>query len=379
MFEKMDKEEQGGSGVQQGPELSIIVPTFNEVVNVPLLFKKIEAALEGVHFEIIVVDDNSPDGTASETRALARKDARVRCVHRIGRRGLSSACIEGFLASAAPYIAVIDADMQHDERILPDMLKAVRDEDYDLAIGSRYIDGGGFGSWEEDRIQKSQFATKLANFVTKVEINDPMSGFFLMKRELFEAAQPNLSSIGFKILLDIVVSSPTPPKFKEVAYEFREREFGDSKLDGVAVWEYLMLLADKTVGHIVPVRFFSFALVGGTGVGVHFLTLALCYQLFGLTFLVAQSAATLIAMTSNFYLNNLITYRDMRLKGWGLLRGWFTFVLTCSIGAVANVGIAGWMFAQDQFWVLSALAGILVGTIWNYAVSSLYTWRAKAS
>lgn len=365
-------------GLSGGPELSVIVPTFNEIENCELLVQKVDAALKSIHWEVVFVDDNSPDGTAAAVRALARRNPRVRCVQRVGRRGLSSACIEGFLATASPYIAVMDADMQHDEGILPEMLKAVRDDDYDLAVGSRYIEGGGFGSWEESRVQKSQLATKLAQFFTKVELNDPMSGFFLLKREVFESALPHLSTIGFKILLDIVVSCPEELKVKEVAYEFREREHGESKLDTVAMWEYFMLLADKVIGRFVPVRLISFGLVGATGVAVHLLALSLAFQFAGLTFLYAQSAATLTAMTNNFFLNNMITYRDRRLRGVrSLIKGWVTFVLTCSIGAVSNVGVAGWLYEQNQYWLVSALAGILVGTIWNYAVSSIYTWQVK--
>lgn len=358
------------------PELSIIIPTFKEYENVPLIIEKIDAALSGIHWEIIFVDDNSPDQTAAHAREIARRDSRIRCIERIGRRGLSTACIEGFLSSSAPYLAVIDADMQHDETKLLAMLNAVKKDGNDLAIGSRYAEGGGFGTWEESRIKKSQLATRLSNLVTKVPLSDPMSGFFLLKRELFEAAQPHLSSIGFKILLDIVVSAPEPIKFTEVVYEFRERIAGESKLDSMIMWEYFMLLADKTVGRYIPVRFISFGLVGATGVFVHLILLSLAFRLFSADFWTAQTIATMGAMTTNFFLNNLFTYRDRRLKGsWQLLKGWITFVAACSIGAVSNIGVAGWLYEQQQYWVFSALTGVLVGTIWNYAITSLYTWK----
>lgn len=361
---------------QSGAELSIVVPTFNERDNVPLLVEKIEAILQGIRWELIFVDDNSPDGTAVQARKIAQVDRRVRCIQRIGRRGLSSACVEGFLASSAPYLAVMDGDLQHDEAILPDMFKAVNQDGYDLAVGSRYVEGGGFGSWEESRIKKSQLATKVSNFVTKADLSDPMSGFFLFRREVFENALPNLSSIGFKILLDMFVSYDGKLKFKEVPFQFRERSLGESKLDTSVMWDYFMLLADKTVGHIIPVRFFSFALVGGTGVFVHLLVVSICFQMFALSFNWSQGVATFVAMTTNFFINNLITYRDRRLRGVGrLFWGWVTFVLACSIGAFANVGVAGWLHGQDNYWVLSSLAGIAVGTIWNYAVTSLLTWK----
>lgn len=362
--------------MQRGPELSIIVPTFNEVDNLALLVEKIDAALGDIRWEVIFVDDNSPDGTAKAARAIAQADTRVRCLQRIGRRGLSSACIEGFLASSAPFLAVIDGDMQHDETKLADMFREVSGGNYDLAMGSRYVEGGGFGDWSKSRIKKSQLATRLSRMVTKADLSDPMTGFFLMRREVFEEAEPHLSSIGFKILLDLFVSYPGQLKYTEVAYEFRSRQAGESKLDTSAMWDFFMLLMDKLIGHIVPVRLVGFALVGGSGVAVHMLFLTLAFQLAGASFWTAQSVATIAAMTSNFFLNNLFTYRDRRVKGvWGLLKGWVLFVLACSIGAVSNVGVAGWLFEQDQYWLVSALAGILVGTLWNYVVTSAFIWK----
>lgn len=376
MENQLNLADSAGNKLRPGAELSIIVPTFNEIGNVAELVRRVESVMADTRWEMIFVDDNSSDGTAAAVREMGKSDARVRVVHRIGRRGLSSACVEGFLASSAPYLAVIDADLQHDERILPHMLAAVKEEGNDLAVGSRYIEGGSFGSWEESRVAKSELATKLSNFVTKSDLSDPMSGFFLMTRLFFEAAQPHLSSIGFKILLDLFVSSPTPAKFKEIAYEFRERHAGESKLDSTVMWEFFMLLVDKTIGRYVPVRFVSFGLVGGVGVGVHLLILALVLEMFGTSFWIGQSIATVAAMTANFFLNNILTYRDRRLKGvFGILRGWLTFCVACSVGALANVGVAGWLYESDQYWLISALAGILVGTLWNYAITSLYTWK----
>ncbi|HYN77293.1 MAG TPA: glycosyltransferase family 2 protein, partial [Lamprocystis sp. (in: g-proteobacteria)] len=329
--------------------------------------------------EVIFVDDNSPDGTAALVRAVARQDPRVRIVQRIGRRGLSTACIEGMLASAAPYLAVMDGDLQHDERILPAMLHAVKMNGYDIAIGSRHVDGGSLGEWGEERRFVSQFAARLSRLVLKAGVQDPMSGFFLIKREVLEGAVGELSGIGFKILLDIFASSPRPLRFIEVPYAFRTRLAGESKLDSAVVWDYLMMLLDKTLGRYIPIRFIPFALVGGAGVFVHLLVLWLVYDLGGHGFAVGQTAAAVVAMTFNFFVNNAFTYRDRQLRGWGLLRGWLSFTLACSVGAVANVGIATYAFETQLVgqtaWVLSAIAGIIVGAVWNYAVTSVYTWN----
>lgn len=361
------------------PELSIVVPTFNERENVQELVNRLETALQGLAWEVIFVDDDSPDGTAALVREIARVDSRVRVVHRIGRRGLSTACVEGMLASAAPYLAVMDGDLQHDERILAALLHAVKDDGYDLAVGSRYVTGGSLGNWGEERLFVSQLATWLSRLVLKAAVKDPMSGFFLLKREVLEGAVRDLSGIGFKILLDIFVSSPRPLRFIEIPYRFGTRQAGESKLDAAVLWDYLMMLLDKSLGRYVPIRFIPFALVGGTGVFVHLLVLWLVYDLGGTRFAVGQTVAAVMAMTFNFFMNNVFTYRDRRLRGWGLLRGWLSFTLACSLGAIANVGIATYAF-ETQFvgetaWVLSAVAGIIVGAVWNYAVTSVYTWN----
>jgi dolichol-phosphate mannosyltransferase len=360
------------------PELSVIVPTFNERENVAELVRRLDDVLHGTAWEVIFVDDDSPDGTAALVRELGRKDPRVRVVQRVNRRGLSTACVEGMLASSSPYLAVMDADLQHDERILPDLLAAVRDEGIDLAVGSRYTLGGGTGDWSADRQLVSRFATRLSRLVLKADLKDPMSGFFLLRREVLEEAVHDLSGIGFKILLDIFASVPRPLRFREVPYTFRPRQAGESKLDSVVAWEYLIMLLDKSIGRYVPIRFVPFAFIGGIGVFVHMAVLWVVFQAMDRSFVAGQTIATLVAMTSNFFLNNMFTYRDRRLRGWGLVRGWVSFTLACSLGAVANVGIATYLFESDAAgdigWVLSALAGIIVGAVWNYAVTSVYTW-----
>ncbi len=359
----------------KAPELTLVIPTLNERENIAPLLERLELVLAGTRWEVIFVDDDSRDGTPEEVREIGRIDPRVRCLHRIGRRGLSTACIEGILASTSPYIAVMDADLQHDEVLLPAMLSTLREEPYDLVIGSRYVQGGGIGHWDSTRANISGFATKLSRMICKAEIADPMSGFFMLKREVFERAVRKLSGQGFKILLDLMASSPQPPRFKELPYEFRQRRYGESKLDTMVAWEFGMLLADKLVGHVIPVRFALFALIGGLGLIVHLATLWTGLTLAGFSFIVAQTVATMVAMTSNFFLNNLFTYRDQRLKGLRLIRGLLSFYLICSVGAVANVGLAAFFYNWRQIWWLAGVAGVIVGSVWNYAVSSVFTWK----
>jgi dolichol-phosphate mannosyltransferase len=359
------------------PELTIVVPTFNERDNIVPLLDRLKAVLAGIAWEAIFVDDDSPDGTAETVRRAARLDERVRCIQRIGRRGLAGACIEGILASSAPFVAVMDADLQHEEAILPRMLETLRGDGCDLVVGSRYIEGGGVGAWSEGRQRASSLATRLAHLVTKSDIADPMSGFFMVRRSVFEQVMRGLSTQGFKILLDILATAKTPLRVKEVPYQFRQRVAGESKLDTLVAWEFAMLLADKLIGHIVPVRFALFALIGGLGVFVHMAVLAAGLKAFALPFVAAQTVAAFTAMTVNFFLNNLFTYADRRLKGWRILRGLLSFVVICSFGLAANIGVAAYLFAEQQVWWVAGIAGIIMGSVWNYAVSSVFTWKSR--
>ena len=359
------------------PELTIVVPTFNERDNIVPLLDRLKAVLTGIAWEAIFVDDDSPDGTVQAVRNAARQDTRVRCIQRIGRRGLAGACIEGILASTSPFVAVMDADLQHDEAILPTMLATLRGTDCDLVVGSRYIEGGGVGNWDAARQRASSLATWLAHLVTKSNVADPMSGFFMLRRPVFEQVMRGLSTQGFKILLDILATAKTPLRVKEVPFTFRPRLAGESKLDTLVAWEFAMLLADKLFGHIVPVRFALFAVIGGLGVFVHMAILATGLKVFGLPFITAQTVAAFTAMTVNFFLNNLFTYADRRLKGWRILRGLLSFVVICSFGLAANIGVASYLFAEQQIWWLAGIAGIVMGSVWNYAVSSVFTWKSR--
>lgn len=363
--------------LQEAAILSVVVPTYNESANVPELVRLLSEALKDVAWEVIFVDDDSPDGTADVVRALARQDTRVRCIHRIGRRGLSSACIEGVMACSAPIVAVMDGDLQHDETILTRMLHAILREDMDLAVGSRYVEGGGVGEWDSGRALISRFATRLSHLVVPSTLKDPMSGFFMVRRPVFLDRVRHLSALGFKILLDLFASGREPLRFVEIPYQFRNRQAGESKLDNQVAWDYLMLLADKLIGHIVPVRFLAFALIGGLGLLVHMAVLTSMYVGGKVEFHLAQAVATLVAMVFNFSINNLMTYRDRRLSGAAWAKGLLSFMLACSVGAFANVGIANYLFGRGGQWVLAAVAGILVGAVWNYAVTSFYTWGGK--
>jgi dolichol-phosphate mannosyltransferase len=361
---------------KQPLELSVVIPTFNERDNIHPLLDRLATALDGIHWEAIFVDDDSPDGTADRVREIAQQNPRVRVIRRIGRRGLGSACVEGALSSSAPYFAVIDADMQHDEAILPQMLERLKQDDLDIVVGSRYAAGGSVGGWDERRQAISRMASQAAHLIIKSELRDPMSGFFLMRRKAFDEAVRSLSQQGFKILLDLFASAPRPLRFAEISYNFRVRKHGESKLDTMAAWEYGMLLADKLFGYIIPPRLIVFGIVGSLGLIVHILALSAALS-FDFAFLTSQSIASVASIGFNFILNNLITYRDSVLRGWHLARGAVAFYAISSFGLAANINVARLAYVEEPKWWIAGLSGAIIGVIWNYTMSSFLVWTRK--
>jgi dolichol-phosphate mannosyltransferase len=360
------------------PVLSVIVPSFNERPNVAPMIAKLATALAGIAWEVVYVDDNSPDGTSQEVRRIAQRDRRVRCIRRIGRRGLASAVIEGALSSSADYVAVIDGDLQHDETRLPIMLSALQAGGYDLAVASRHVEGGdASGLPSRWRHMLSDGGIWLAQAFLPVRLTDPMSGFFMLPRRLFEDLARGLNGQGFKILLDLVLSSTAPLRVLEVPARFRERAAGESKMDALVMIQFAGLLVDKVSGGLLPLRFFSFGLVGALGILIHLAVLATLRQGTVLGFETEQALATLVAMAFNFQLNNAITYRDQRLKGPRLWRGLILFMVVCGFGAVANIGIAQMLYEQHTSWTIAGGIGAMIGVVWNYAISATLVWRSR--
>ena len=357
-------------------ELAVVVPVYNECANVRSLIAAVDAALTNIEYEIIYVDDDSADGTADLVRAIGRTNRRIRCIQRVNRRGLASACIEGMMSTAAPYIAVIDGDMQHDERILPAMLDKLRREQLDIVIGSRNIEGGSMGEFARERVAISGFGKKLSRLVSGADMSDPMSGFFLVDRMYLDEVVGDVSAIGFKILLDLVSSARRPVRIGEVPYHFRNRTLGISKLDVLVLVEYIELIVNKLFKGAIPPRFVLFSAVGLIGATVAVLTLVVTYRFSHWSFPLAQAASVFAAMTSNFFLNNIITYRDRRLRGLvNLLRGLMTFYMACAIGAFFAVQIAELLRLTGTRWFFAAIVGLVISAIWNFEVTRLFTWR----
>jgi dolichol-phosphate mannosyltransferase len=356
-------------------ELSIIIPTRDERGNVEPLIAGLTRAMGTIRWEAIFVDDDSPDGTIVAVKQIAQRDPRIRGIRRLRRRGLAGAAIEGMLASAAPLVAVMDGDLQHDPAVLPRMFATLRAGQADLVVATRRDcnedDVGGGLSPVRQWI--SDLAGSLARKLLGVDLRDPMSGFFMIRRDVVEKVAPRLSSQGFKILLDIVASAQGHLRTRECEYDFGCRHTGESKLDALVALEYLGLLLAKLTNDALSIRFILFGLVGGSGVGVNIGALGLLLKA-GVGFGFAQLGATVIAMLSNYLLNNALTYRDRRRRGWRLLTGFMSFAALCSIGVVANVGLATVIYNWDKTWVVAGIAGAFVGSVWNYAATSALTW-----
>jgi dolichol-phosphate mannosyltransferase len=353
----------------------VVVPTYDEAENIEPLITRLDRALMGMSWEVIFADDNSPDGTHVLAKKLAETDRRVRCLRRVGRRGLAGACIDGILASSAPYVAVMDGDLQHDEAVLLRMTRRLQDGEGDLAIGTRYCDGGSASALNAHRGLLSRLATVLAQHLLGVRISDPMSGFFVVRREAFERFAPRLTQDGFKILLDLVTTAKTHLTIIEEPYAFRERILGGSKFQLRTGLEFLGLMAAKISNGVIAPRFVPYAFVGLIGLAVHLAALTSLHTRFG--FEISQAVATFVAMTTNFLVNNTLTYRDMRLRGLAMIKGLFLFCLIGATGVVANVGIATLLYGQQHNWWLSGVAGAVIGSVWNYSMSNRLVWHAR--
>jgi dolichol-phosphate mannosyltransferase len=360
------------------PELAVVIPTMNERDNIEPLLDRLRRALEGINWEVVFVDDDSTDGTSEVVRDLSLRDPRVRLLRRIRRRGLSSACIEGMMATTTPYLAVMDADLQHDETLLPKLLAEAKKQELDLVVASRNLGPGGMGEFAARRVRLSNLGAAIGRLLPgAARLTDPMSGFFLIDRRFLDRVVYRISGIGFKILLDLVASSPQPVRFAELPFQFRNRLHGSSKLDLSVSVEYLYLIADKFIGDVIPVRFAFFVLAGIPGLAIHLTALAVMLRLAGWPFFTANAFATWLAMTLNFFVNNWFTYRDQRLSGLRLVRGLLLFYAACSLGALASFSLAEFLYEKSVPWYLAGLLGMMIASVWNFGASRVLAWRSS--
>jgi dolichol-phosphate mannosyltransferase len=361
--------------------LSVILPTFNEAENIPTIVKDIEKALSTWEYEIIVVDDNSPDGTWHIARELGKNHPAVRVIRRVGRRGLSSAVIEGFLAARGDIFIVADADGQHDLRLIPAIAEAVK-SGAGIALGSRYVEGGSVGQWDERRHLLSKIATSMAIRLCKVRVSDPMSGFFGISRDAFEEILPRLNPKGFKILLDLLVHAPRSLVAREIPFTFGARTHGESKLSRRVQIEFLEYLYEAAFGRFIPLTLVQYCVVGTIGVAINLLTFWLISSLFPwfMTESLSVSPPVLLgieaAIIASFYLNNAWTFSHVKLQGMRAVFGFLRYNIICAFGALTNIAVIFLLYRGGASEITSLTVGAFVGMVWNYTISLLFTWKA---
>lgn len=335
------------------------------------MLRELLGLLGDAEAEVIVVDDASTDGTADEVLAVEAEDRRVRLLRREGARGLASAAMAGWEHARGDILGIMDGDGQHDPAVTLRLLEQVRGG-ADLAVGSRYLQAGASGlTGGRDFISRA--GTRLVDLALGVRLSDPLSGQFLMRRAWFEAAAPRASAVGFKILADLVASAAVEPTVAETPTALRTRLAGESKLDLRVVVDLAAMVVEKRTGGLLPARFVLFSAVGVSGVVMQVAALKL-FDLLIPQFSLALVPAILTAMTWNFALNNVLTFRDRRLRGWGLLTGWVSFAIACGLGAFANWAIASGLQRLGVWDSAAAIAGALAGGVWNFLAARRATW-----
>ena len=361
------------------PTLSIVIPTYNEKDNVIIILEELKKVLKSISHEIIFVDDNSPDGTSAVVKDCMKKSSKIRLIHRIGRKGLAGAVIEGIFSANADIVAVMDCDLQHDETKLLDMINLFsKNNSLDLVIGSRFTETGEISEKAFSKIRKlgSKATTLIIKKVLNITSTDPLSGFFMVKKESFLKSSENLQTQGFKVLADFLATSGKNIEIKEIGYRFKNRLAGESKMSFLTILELIGLVLSQILKGRVSIRFILFCMVGLSGIFVQLLITGLVMLLIN-QFPTSQTFGIIAAMTSNYFLNNIITFQERKLKSLDLIRGLFSFYLICSLGAFTNIAIATYIFSFSSNWLISSFIGACFGAVWNFTLSSIFTWKSK--
>ena len=361
------------------PTLSIVIPTYNEKDNIFRILERLKKVLKSITYEIIFIDDNSPDGTAAVIKDCIKNSSKIHLIHRIGRKGLAGAVIEGVFAANADLVAVMDCDLQHDETKLLDMIDLFsKNNSLDIVIGSRFTETGEISEKAFSKMRElgSKATTLIIKKVLNIASTDPLSGFFMVKKKSFLKSSENLQTQGFKVLADFLATSGKNIKIKEIGYSFKNRIAGESKMNFLTALELIGLVLSQILKGRVSIRFILFCMVGLSGIFVQLLITGLAMLLIN-QFPTSQTLGIVAAMTSNYFLNNIITFQERKLKSLDLIRGLFSFYLICSLGAFANIAIATYVFGFSSNWLISSFIGACFGAVWNFTLTSIFTWKSK--
>ena len=331
---------------------------------------------ERADYEVIVVDDDSPDRTWELAQELGEQDPRITCYRRVDRRGLSSAIVDGLSLGRGQRLLVMDADLQHDTTKVPLLLAAL--DQAPIAIGTRYAKDGDVGEWSKKRVFLSQVATVACQFVLGIRASDPMSGFFAIRRADFLTIAPRLNPRGYKILMEIL-HLLHGPQVAEVAYVFAPRVAGESKLSTRVIWDFVLSLIELLSRRIISARFLKYGMVGASGVIVQYAAFFLIWRHF-----IGEEGATALAIAtaacSNYLINNWWTFSDRAHRGaLDIVRGATFFLVISGTGALINQAVTWYLHDKRTLPLYAAMAcGILVGTVWNYYLNLDLTWRGHA-
>ncbi|NJE61525.1 glycosyltransferase [Thermococcus sp. 21S7] len=349
--------------------ISVIVPTYNERENLEELFNRIQGALEGHDYEIIIVDDDSPDGTWQFAQGLGERYP-VRVIRRTEEKGLSSAVIRGFREASGDIFVVMDADLQHPPEVIPKLLRAI-ENGADIAIASRYVPGGGVKNWYWYRKLISRGAIMIGRLALPRirNVKDPVSGFFALRREVVEGV--DLNPVGFKILMEILIKGKYG-KVAEVPFTFGLRKAGESKLGTRTMLNYLRHVYRLMRWEGELDRLVKFTLVGLSGVLVNESFLWLFVSDFGWDKILANVPATELAILNNFTWNDLWTFKDIRRKP--LWRRLLTFHMAALTGAVVQWLIYAGLVYMGLYYLISNLIGIVVSFAVRFIVNRHVTW-----
>jgi dolichol-phosphate mannosyltransferase len=353
--------------------ISVVVPTYNEARNVSILHESLALALADRSWELIFVDDDSPDDTADVVRKLGLRHDNIRCLQRVQDRGLCSAVQWGVQAAHGDIIVVMDGDLQHDPALIPRMLEELQ-SGADIVSGSRFLAGGRAEGLSSDLRQNlSDYGNRLVNLLLGKRLTDPLTGFFATSRRLFLESIPRMQADGFKVFFDLVYQNRKAAT-KELAFDFQRRQHGESKLQLYVLWLLLCDVASKLSGGLLPPRLISFVGVGLIGSIGHFSVLYASLAL-GLVFWLSQAIATVVAMVFNFAINNVLTYFDDRLRGAAFYKGLLLYSIIASVGIVANVSTAQITYQRfEGHTFVAASMGLIIDIMWRFVVSNRLIW-----
>jgi len=355
-------------------KFSLVIPTFNEAENIRILISRLQQVLQKYEYEIIIVDDDSPDQTWKIVQDYGKHDNRIKCLRRFNKKGLSRAVIDGFGMSTGEFLGVMDADLQHDEKLLPKMLELL--EKNTIVIGSRKVYEGGSDNWNYFRRFISWGAILLSRLVVSNKVKDIMSGYFVLRREVFKKVEDQLTGRGFKILLEILTLTEEN-KIREVGYVIKSRRFGESKLSGKIVLEFLVSLAQFKWRNLDS-RMVKFFIVGASGIIVNLGFLAIFKEYLSLSINLSILLAIEVSIISNFILNNFWTFQDcsfFNLKE--NLKGFPKFQLFCFLGMIINFLVTKFLSFSGLNLYLSQFIGIVVASFINYKLNYKWTWKVS--